>query len=158
MWSFHSLSLFLSASLAELGYPPWDYREGPCAGPVSSLCALIMAPGTNRASSHPWPYVLDCNVHTFLSCMLIEKLIMFPQWRVHYKVSHRTQSQQSVMPALVNIYCFKIGTSLLCVLINLRLAVARIFLPMDESVHTKSGFFRVPTSVSNIGKKDSVML
>lgn len=53
------LSPSISASPAELGYLPWDSREGPCAGPVSSLCALIMAPGTERALSHPRPYVLD---------------------------------------------------------------------------------------------------
>lgn len=47
------LSLSISASPAELGYLPWDSREGPCAGPVSSLCALIIAPGTERALSHP---------------------------------------------------------------------------------------------------------
>lgn len=55
--------LSLSLSPAELGYLPWDNREGPCAGPVSSLCALIMAPSTERAYSHPSPYALDCNVH-----------------------------------------------------------------------------------------------
>lgn len=49
------LSLLLSqyVSPAELGYLPWDSKEGSCTGPVSSLCALIMPPGTERASNHP---------------------------------------------------------------------------------------------------------
>lgn len=72
MYKSEVLSLSFSLSIpSRTRLPPLGlYREGPCAGPVSSLCALIMAPGTKQAIPGHMHWTLT---YAFLSCMLIEK-------------------------------------------------------------------------------------
>lgn len=56
--------------------PPLRLQIGTPCWSSHSVCALIMALGSEWTPSHCRPYALDCNAYMFLSCMLIDILLV----------------------------------------------------------------------------------